>query len=232
MLAYGILEHMSHADLVAYIQEQTQQGVSAQALREALMGAGWHERDIENALHDVAAGLHPATPGASIHEDLAQVRGMVAHLASRVQGIEAALASVASLPMQREISEQALLPSVPARRWPGRVFMALVGAGVAVLVSMFGAGLQRQGSLASLDAMILGGAIAVLGIVVSVVAMRHRLAKTATFFAAGSLSLGAVAVFSAWRTHGFLEWTVALALGLLLAVLAVVLGAWIDRLSR
>lgn len=223
---------MSHADLVAYIQEQTQQGVSAQALREALMEAGWHERDIENALHDVAAGLHPTTPGASIHEDLAQVRGMVAHLASRVQGIEAALSSVAALPMRRELPEQMLLPGTFVRRWPGRVFAALVGVGGAVGMTIFGVGLQRQESLAALDAMILGGAIAVLGVVASVVAMRHRAAKTASFLVAGSLALGAIVIFTAWRMQGYLEWTVAFALGLLLLVLAIVLGAWIDRLSR
>jgi hypothetical protein len=82
---------MPNSQLVSYLQEQTQQGASAQMLRESLMEAGWPELEIDNALHDVAAGLHPATPGASIHEDLAQVRGMVAHLAARVKTLEARL---------------------------------------------------------------------------------------------------------------------------------------------
>lgn len=59
-----MISHMPHPDLVAYIQQQIQKGMSAQTLRESLMEAGWQERDIENALNDVAAGSHPTAPRA------------------------------------------------------------------------------------------------------------------------------------------------------------------------
>ncbi|MCC6934607.1 MAG: hypothetical protein IT406_02905 [Candidatus Yanofskybacteria bacterium] len=223
---------MQSNELVSYIQEQTQQGISAQLLRESLLEAGWHETDIENALHDVAAGLHPATPGASIHEDLAQVRGMVAHLAARVRGIEAALSSVASLPMQRELSTQGALPAAPSRQWPGRLLAGMVGVASAVGAARFGANLVAHGSLMPRDAAIVASAIALVVLLGGLVAMRHRSAKMATCCTAGALMMGALVVWSAWREYAALEWTVALALGALLIVLAAVLGAWIDRFSR
>ena len=115
-------------DLIAYIRQETQDGVTAHELRETLMEAGWSELDVDNALHDVAAGLRPVTEGASIHEDLAQVRGMVAHLASRVQKLETRLTAVPatlSLPAGT---------GIPARELPrghrrlARALMAIIAA--------------------------------------------------------------------------------------------------------
>src|SRR4030042_2229232 len=110
---------MTVPEMIEYVRQQSQAGVSAQELRETLMAAGWSELDVENALHDVAAGLQPVTIGASIHEDLAQVRGLVAHLTTRVGRLEARLATSANalpqgpeeLPSGMAQRNQALLTS-------------------------------------------------------------------------------------------------------------------------
>lgn len=113
---------MSHQDLVLYIREQTQQGVTAEVLRQKLMEAGWRELDIANALHDVAAGLRPVSEGASIHEDLAQVRGVVAHLATRMKALEVHLASASlALPVGTELPKPPpappMLPTGRSTHW-------------------------------------------------------------------------------------------------------------------
>ena len=102
-------------ELISYIRQQTQEGVTAHELRETLMEAGWGELDVDNALHDVAAGLRPVTEGASIHEDLAQVRGMVAHLASRIQKLEARLVGA---PAMSAILQLPVGTDAPARELP------------------------------------------------------------------------------------------------------------------
>lgn len=121
-------------DLNSYVRQQTQNGVTANELRETLMEAGWAELDIDNALHDVAAGLRPVTEGASIHEDLAQVRGMVAHLASRVKMLETRLVQAPVMPPM----ELTAGTGSPARELPrGRRRLALFLMVVVVAVVCF-----------------------------------------------------------------------------------------------
>ncbi len=224
---------MPDTDLVSYIQEQTQQGVSAQDLRTSLMEAGWHEADINNALHDVAAGLHPTTPGASIHEDLAQVRGMVAHLASRVHSIEATLASAGALGMQEQLPSGTLAPSheISASRrhhWFGSA-VALLGLIVLFgYIGSYATNLVAQNSLAPLDQLVIAAAIGGLLLVGAIISMRfHR--WTASLLAASAVTLWAMDGLIAWRVYHYMEWTTAAALGIFLLVIAVVAGIWIHR---
>lgn len=224
-------------ELVDYVRTQTQEGVSAEDVRVALLEAGWQEFDIENALHDVAAGLHPATPGASIHEDLAQVRGMVAHLATRLKTVEARLASLASLP------SQPLLPSefIPAdhelssgSRHPAlaRVFSVFLVLLAAVALGIYATGLVERNALAPRDHIMIAAALGGFLIVAAVVAMRRRSGWMATLLSAAGLMLWAMDTYIAWNVYHLMAWTVALALALLFVVIALVMGRWIVRLSR
>jgi hypothetical protein len=160
-------------DLIAYIRQETQDGVTANELRETLMEAGWNELDVDNALHDVAAGLRPVTEGASIHEDLAQVRGMVAHLAVRVQKLEVQfIAAPAALTLPAGTN-------VPARELPrGRRAQGLLMF-LVVSVSLFAGVLTLRAWRASALENQTAGAITLLILVFLVVMLRllHRKAR-------------------------------------------------------
>ena len=228
---------MPDSDLVDYIQEQTQQGATAQNLRVVLMEAGWHESDINNALHDVAAGLSPATPGASIHEDLAQVRGMVAHLATRVHSIESTLASVGSLGMQEQLPSGTLGPgyeiSAPKRpHWFGRTVMLLTLIGLFVFVGSYTTGLVTRQSGAPLEQLVIVAAVGALLLVSAIAAMRRRNTWAASQLTASAVTLWGVEVLISWRVYHFMEWTTAMALGVFLVVIAIVSGTWVHRYSK
>lgn len=150
-------------DLISYIRTQTQEGVTAHELRETLMEAGWSELDVDNGLHDVAAGLKPVTEGASIHEDLAQVRGMVAHLASRVKVLEARLTQV---PMAVPLPP----PPLALPRGHRRLAVALMGLTVA-FVGFLGLLLLRAWQTSTIESQT-AGALAILLAVFLVVALR------------------------------------------------------------
>ncbi len=136
-------------ELITYIRQQTQDGVTAHELRETLMEAGWNELDVDNALHDVAAGLKPVTEGASIHEDLAQVRGMVAHLASRVQKLETRLSAApasSTLPAGTDVPARELPRPHSRGRWALAMLMvSLVAVGeVGVARAFLGGAFEAQ----------------------------------------------------------------------------------------
>lgn len=228
---------MPDLELVDYIQEQTQQGVSAQDLRVSLMEAGWHESDINNALHDVAAGLHPTTPGASIHEDLAQVRGMVAHLASRVHSIEASLSSVGSIGMQEQLPSGTLGPDHEIAAPHHHAWTLRTAALAALLGLLSWAGIYAAGGISQasslpaqqLAAVALGGALLMAG---AVVAMRRHRGWLSSALAAIATVLWGVDTYVAWRVTHAMQWSVAAALAVLLVVVLVVAGRWISRLAR
>jgi len=230
-------------ELVDYIRTQTQEGVTAEDLRFSLMEAGWLENDIDNALHDVAAGLHPATPGASIHEDLAQVRGMVAHLASRVKGVEAQLASFTGRPVQASLPTQSQLPtefiaadhelSAPSGRGTFfHIISLVITVALSVGVGVYATQLVNRNALAPLDHLLIAAALGVFLLIASVVYMKRGKAWAASLLAAGGLALCGTDVFISWRVYHYMEWSVALGLALLFVVIAVVLGRWIVRLAR
>jgi hypothetical protein len=228
---------MPDSELVDYIQEQTQQGVTAENLRVSLMEAGWHEADISNALHDVAAGLHPTTPGASIHEDLAQVRGMVAHLATRVHSIEAMLASVGALGAQGQLPTGTLGPDreLAAPGHPHRILKvvtAVVAIAVFVLFGSYTSSLVSSHALSPLDAMIIAASLAALLLIGAIIAMRRHFAWTASLLTASAVTLWGMDVYVSWSVYQDMEWSVALALGVLLVVIVYAMGRWVARLSR
>ncbi len=128
---------MPAPELLDYIREQTRQGLTAQDIRATLMESGWSERDVENAFHDVAAGLEPLTRGASIHEDLAQVRGMVAHLAARVRTLEFRLTAAGALSELAELPPAQMPALNPAHGSLRRTFFRML----LVLASLGGIGL-------------------------------------------------------------------------------------------
>lgn len=230
-------------ELIDFIRSETQEGATAQSLRVTLMEAGWQEVDIDNALHDVAAGMHPATPGASIHEDLAQVRGMVAHLATRVKGLEASLASFVTTAPAQQLPAQHSLPSPfigvehelagPTGLSLARKILSVIGTALFVgVLALYATELVSDGILTSRDALIIAGAAGVLCYIVSFMRMRRGYAWSASVLAAAAIALWLADVFVAWRPYQFLEWSVAAALGVLLIVLAFVTGRWITRLAR
>jgi len=200
------------------------------------MEAGWREADINNALHDVAAGLHPTTPGASIHEDLAQVRGMVAHLASRVHSIEATLASVASPGVQEQLPSGTLGPerelAAPKRHhWFGRTVTLLALIALFGFIGSYASGLVARHSLAPLDQLVIAAALGALLLVGAIVAMRRHSTWTASLLAASAVTLWGMDGLVSWRAYHYMEWTTAAALGVMLVVIAVVMGTWIHRYS-
>lgn len=226
---------MPDSDLVNFIQEQTQEGVPAQDLRVLLMEAGWHESDINNALQDVAAGLHPATPGVSIHADLAQVRTVVAHLASRVGSIEATLASTGVLETQGQLPTGTLGPDhelpAPKRHRLRHAVMLLVTVALFVGVGLYAADIQEQYATLPTKLMIIAAAVGVLLLLTAIVAMRRRSTWTAILLTASGVTLlGTVGLIS-WSVYALMQWYTAAALGVLLLVNAVVAGTWIHRYS-
>jgi hypothetical protein len=229
----GRMEVMAHPDLIAYIRKETQEGIAAQELRIALMEAGWQERDIDNALHDVAAGLQPITYGASIHEDLAQVRGMVAHLALRVKELEAHMAI--SAPVQRAELPSGEMLSLSKGHGPSFIIKVISAAAVIVLIASVGflfstSIVNDQESSRSLLWVAAGTGAVLFG--VAYFLMRRGNAWAADLAAASSVAAWSLSVWHAWRAYHVLEDQTAIGLYVLLFVLLVVMGRWIDRLSR
>lgn len=220
-------------ELIAYIRQQTQEGVGAQELRITLMEAGWNELDIENALHDVAAGLQPVTAGASIHEDLAQVRGMVAHLASRVKFIEARLVSAPGTPMELPTGE---VPSLPRGTIGPSRFVKVVSMLAGILILGFAgwyiAMQVAQSTEAPTTLFAIAGVVGAVLLSAGYACMRTHRPWLANLMAASSIALWSVIVWHAWRTYHLLQHQTAIGLYVLMAVLLVVMGRWIDRLSR
>ena len=160
-------------DLISYIRRETQNGVTAHELRETLMEAGWNELDVDNGLHDVAAGLRPVTEGASIHEDLAQVRGMVAHLAMRVNSLEARLI---------QVPVPAMLPASPvplqlSRGHQHRRLMQALMLVVLGIVAFSGLVLWRAWRAAALEPQT-AAALAILLVVILTVTLRALIQRS------------------------------------------------------
>lgn len=224
---------MAFPELISYISEQTQQGIPAQVLREALLESGWREYDIENAFHDVAAGLNPLTEGASLHEDVSQVRSMVTHLAARIKNLEAVLASAGVLPMQSELPAGLGDPSrtlSSAQNPRGALVIAFLSVGlISVVASWLAMAVFIRQSLAPFDQATIAEGIGVASLIIGLVMMRMRYAWSAALWVGTSIVVWATTIWLAWRDYQAMEWTTALALGVLLIVLALVVGRRIDR---
>ncbi len=226
---------MVYSELVTYLKEQTQQGVPADVLRQVLMEAGWRELDIENGLHDVAAGLVPLTEGVSLHEDVSQVRTMVAHLASRVRALEARLTIGEALPMQAELPSGTIGPE---RELTAGHRRHLVWKTVSVLVvfALFASiGFYMRLSdirIAPLNQLAVAVLVGGVSLGAGVIAMRRHHAWIASLGTAIAVSAWTLTTYVSWQTYHSIEWTTAGAIGVFLLVLAVVMGRWIDRLSH
>jgi len=223
-------------DLVDYIREQTSSGVPAQDVRAALMEAGWNEHDVENALHDVAAGLEPLTSGASLHEDVAQVRGMVSHLASRVQRLEARLTSAGQLTAPAELGAGTGAPEreLPAGRGSGVVMKAATALAAVALLATYGR-LFQSAVTASDTApvgLLQGAGLAGFLLLLGAWRLMRRHPWGAQVFVASAVAVWAVAAWHAWRTYHYMEASTAAAIGVLLVVILLVIGRWIDRYKR
>lgn len=226
---------MVYSELVTYLREQTQQGVPADVLRQTLMEAGWLELDIENALHDVAAGMTPLSEGVSLHEDVSQVRAMVAHLASRVRTIEARLTAGGALPMQGELPSGTIGPERELKAGHRRHLMWKIVSVVGVFVLFAGIGFYMRLSdvrvtpMTQLSVAVLVG---ILSLGAGVIAMRRHHAWIASLGTAIAVAAWTLTTYVAWQTYHSLEWATAVAIGVFLLVLTVVMGRWIDRLAR
>lgn len=216
---------MSDPELVTYIRQQSAQGMSAQTLREELLSAGWRDADIENALHDVAAGLHPVTAGASIHEDLAQVRGLVSHLASRVQRLELQLPS--GVPTG---SDQMLL-APPRRSHVLMTFMLTLFIVAAVTFGWYMIELVQNNIQMPQSSLVTIAGVGLILFLLAILAMRRHKGWAATLLTASGVIAWTADTFVAWRSYHVLETQTAVAIGILLVILSLVMGRWIDRLQ-
>ena len=229
-------------ELVEYIRDQTREGVAAQDIRAELLSVGWLESDIENGLHDVAAGMTPITSGASIHEDLAQVRGMVAHLAARLKGLETTLASLASSGVPA-LRAQAQLPSafigvereLPVRKAPNKVLRTMLFL-LDLILSMqfvqYWANQVDTHSLAMQDFHVIVIASTVMLAISSIILLRRGDIWIATLLGGSALALALTEVMLSWQTYNAIGTMVALALLALLVVSAIVFYRWSIRFSE
>ena len=220
-------------ELVDYIRAQSALGVPAPMLRETLMGAGWAEHDIENALHDVAAGMHPVTMGASIHEDLAQVRGMVSHLATRVQRLESRLVSADAPPagmLEARPSPSETLPS--PRKGRSGLWSSLGAAAVLAAVAWFVELKVAETTEGPTSLFVSLAAAGILALAMAYRSMRRGARNAATALTALALGLWALATWHAWNTYHYFPWHIALGLGILYVVIALVMGVWVERFAR
>jgi|GEM_PF-4326615 len=234
---------MPISELVDYIREQTREGVAAQDIRVELLSAGWLENDIENGLHDVAAGMYPITKGASIHEDLAQVRGMVAHLATRLKGLEATIATFVSSSSTPSLRAQAQLPSafigadheLAMRKPPNKVLRTiafLLDLILSIQFVLYWSNQVEQKSLAIQDFHVIVIASLVMLAISSIILLHRRSIWSATLLAGSALALGATEVILSWQTYQSIGTMVALALLALFVVSAIVFRRWSVRLSH
>jgi hypothetical protein len=168
---------------------------------------------------------------------------MVAHLASRVGELEARLTyggpSAAAAPMAPEhaLPSGTIGPERELKAGRGPSLKAKLISGAADLVILAFAGWYLAQRVASGDAapVSLMWAAAVVGAIVLAGAyyfMKKHKAWLADLAAASSVALWSIIVWHAWQTYRLLEHQTAIGLYVLLFVLLVVMGRWIDRLSR
>lgn len=227
---------MAYQELDAYVTEQILQGIEAQTIKESLLGIGWKEIDVDNALRDVAADAVP-TGAVSVHDDMLRMRSAVNELNKRVHLLEARLASsssdsdsvekhTAAFPVEA-VSAQAQAPvrgASPSRR-------IVTYAGLAVLFALIGyAGMASifQDSVTPVSRIwaqvVVGGVLASAGFVTG----RMKKRTMANFLTGTGLALVALATVGAWYVH-YMGWSVAVALGALLVTLALVMGRFYDQ---
>ncbi len=234
---------MPPSSLVDYIHEQTRDGISAHDIRVELLAAGWRELDIENGFRDVAAGLHPVTPGASIHEDLAQVRGMVAHLATRMKDLEATLASVATLPHQQSLPMQGQLPTAfigadheltarPAPSLARRAISLVIAALVFLQLAQYGAILVQRQSIAQQDYHVMVASFVALLVIAAALALRSRASWRATLLSASALILGGADLVFSWRVYHWIAAPAAAIGGIILLTTLMTLRRWGKRFAQ
>lgn len=216
---------MAYQELDVYVAEQITQGIDAQTIKYALLGAGWLEADVDNALRDVAADAIPKM-AASDHDDLVRVRHALNTLDQRVTSLETQLvaSSEATLPSGTISHDMGL--AMPTHR-VRRVLMWLGLAGVFVLIGYVGMASIFQDSITPISRI---WAEATIGIVLAgagFISGRVRKHGAANVLTGTGLAFVSLATVGAWYLN-YMDWTVAVAMGGLLITLALVLGRFYD----
>lgn len=223
---------MEQDGLSAYVAEQITQGVPAQAVKEALLEAGWLSVDADNAIRDAAAQAAPVAV-LSAHEDMIRIRHAVNSLDERVGRLEAGLVASGTVPMPVLMAPSTMSPArelAPShRRGLGRRWLLiLVLLGAFAASGYWGMALIAAGSYTPLARIVTEGAVGLALTVTGYIAGRTHRRGAANVFTAVGLALCALATVGAWYLH-WMEWSVAAAVGALLATLALVLGRFYDR---
>ncbi len=230
---------MPSSELIDYIRSQTQEGASLATIRADLVAAGWPSNDVDDGVHAVASDLHPLTPGASIHEDLAQVRGVVAYLSARLKTAEDTVARLTAATTHNVLGMQSSLPSswIGSERELGappragsirRVFASLLALCLGIGSVAYGIQLvQREMVYRSDVSIMLGACILFSGIAAIFVARRGGgyLSRSLSLL---TISLGLTYVYFLWAsfdTIGILGALAAMAVSLVYAL-------WMHRMSK
>lgn len=226
-----ILGGMANPDLVSYIREQTHQGVSAHVLREALLEIGWREGDIDNAFHDVAAGLQPLTTGVALHEDLAQVRGMVTHLAHRVQRIETTLTTSPVTHAPQALAAPHVLPAARPHHAEGRRADPLRFF-ISIIIALGGGFYLSLAAPGIATSQLIGAGMLGLGLLFGALVVMRRHSWLASLLTGSSIALLLMVTQALWRVQHLIEMQTVVALGLLWVVVVIVMERWIRRFEQ
>ncbi|MBP6886066.1 MAG: hypothetical protein KBC02_02380 [Candidatus Pacebacteria bacterium] len=229
---------MPSSELIDYIRSQTQEGASLATIRADLVAAGWPSNDVDDGVHAVASDLHPLTPGASIHEDLAQVRGVVAYLSARLKTAEDTVARLTAATTHNALGMQSSLPSswigperelgAPHRGSILRAFASLLALCLGIGSVTYGVQLvQREIVYRSDFSIILGACVLFSGIAAVFVARRGSgyLSRALSLL---TISLGLTYVYFLWASF-----TVVGIRGALAAMaLSLSYALWMHRMSK
>jgi len=159
---------------------------------------------------------------------------MVAHLATRVQRLEVRVASVdapAAGMLEARPGPEETLPAPQSPKFGG-FLRSLAAAVVLAAVAWFVELQVAEGDSGIIKILISLAAAGVLSLALAYRSMRRGARSAATALTAVALGLWALTTWHAWYTYHYFPWSVALGLGILYLVIALVMGVWIERLSR
>ena len=115
--------------------------------------------------------------------------------------------------------------------WLLPLSILVIAAALSVMLGMYTTDLVLRNALAPLDQLVIAAALGALVFIAALIMMGRRHAWAASLLTASAVTLWGTDAFVSWRIYHYMEPQTVAGIGVLLVVLAAVMGRWIQRLS-
>ena len=215
---------MENPDIVRYVKEQLQKGISPEAIRTSLLGVGWKAEDIAEALKNygsASAVEHPKSQGFS--EELKSLRQTLQEVSSRLSRLEAQAATpgfeekpapessyiplrTPSLAVEKPTASAPVKTESVESRITGKWF-----AGVGIIAILFGVGFflkyAFESNLIGVHGRIGMGIVAGLALLLlgDFLSRREQYRQYSFFLSGGGLALLYLSIYSAFSFYHLID---------------------------